>query len=350
MSCWKQADGWVLVRYSDQVSQITLFQGENDYGLAQEKRRWMREFAAKHGADNLLQVDGQSLTFRALLDDVSVMPFLASKRLVVVEPAPDFAPEEWQTVKVSIHPDVLLLLVDRRAATGAKARRKNTNVSKGLETAADAVKEFKALTRRELEPWLRAEAKALGASFGPGAEQTLLELLGEDQALLSSEMVKLATAAAGAPISPALVEELVSPSDEGVIWRITDLIGRNQATATYAFARRFLDRGGEPFQLWNTLLLFVRHAAVMADVLSCGDDPANAVRNGGVPFPMVSALCSFAQRHDMSSIIALVDLCCDLDRALKTGELKASDDAQAEILAVIDRLLLALIQPVSRSR
>ncbi len=328
------------------MSQITLFQGENDYGLAQEKRRWTREFAAKHGADNLLQVDGQSLKLRALLDDVSVMPFLASKRLVVVEPAPDFEPEEWQTVKGAIHPDVLLLLVDRRAATGAKARRKNTNASKALEAAVDAVKTFDALSRRELEPWLRAEATSLGGSFGPGAEQALLELLGEDQALLASEVAKLTTAAGGKPISASLVEELVSPSDEGVIWRITDLIGRDQPVATYTFARRFLDRGGEPFQLWNTLLLFVRHAAVMSDVVGSGDDPSSAVREGGVPFPMVQALRAFVQRCDKQSIVALVDLCCDLDKALKTGELKASDEAQAEILAALDRLLLALIRPV----
>lgn len=329
------------------MSQITLFQGENDYALALEKRRWTDEFAKRHGLDNLLRVDGQSLKLRALLDEVSTMPFLASKRLVVVEPAPDLEPEEWQTVKASIHPDVLLLLVDRRAATGAKARRKNTNASKALEAAADTVKTFDGLSRREVEPWLRAEAKMHGATFAPGAEQTLIELLGEDQALLAGEVAKLATAAAGAPISSALVEELVSPSDEGVIWRITDLLGQQQPATTYAFARRFLDRGGEAFQLWNTLLLFVRHAAVVADVSAAGGDPSIAVREGGVPFPMASALRSFVQRHDRRAIMGYVERCCDLDKALKTGELKASDDAQAEILAALDCLLLALARPAT---
>lgn len=309
----------------------------------------MQEFTRRHGADNLLHVTGDGLKLRALLDDVSVMPFLASKRLVVLEPAPDLEAEEWAVVKASIHPDVLLLIVDRRTATGARARRKNTLASKALEAASDTVKTFEALSRRDLESWLKAEAASASASFEPGAQSALLEAVGEDQALLSSEVTKLALAAGGAPISVALVEEHVAPSDEGVIWRIGDLIGRGQGPEAYAFANRFLDRGGEPFQLWNTLLLFVRHAAVVADVVAAGDDPAAAVREGGVPFPMLSALRSFASRYDRRTVMAQVEMGCDFDRALKTGELKSSDDADAEIRAAVDRLLLALVRPVSRA-
>ncbi len=333
------------MRYTGPVSQIYLFQGENDYALAREKQRWIRQFAERHGADNLQRLTGDSLKLRDLLDAISTMPFLAEKRLVVVEPAPDLEAEEWVTVKASIHPDVLLLLVDRRAATGAKARRKNSNASKGLEAAADTVKDFPAIDRRGLDAWLRTEAEAAGASFATGAAQSLVELVGEDQGLLAAEVSKLAVAAGGEPISPVLVEELVSPSDEGVIWRITDLIGRGRPVETYAFARRFLDRGGEPFQLWNTLLLFARHAAVVASATS-GDDP---VREGGVPFPMVSALRSFVAGRPRAEILGIVQLCCDLDKALKTGELKSSDEANAEILAALDRLLLSLCKTVSRS-
>ncbi len=333
------------MRYTAPVSQIYLFQGENDYALAREKQRWIQEFVGRHGADNLQRLVGDGVKVRHLLDAIATMPFLAEKRLVVVEPAPDLEAEEWATVKASIHPDVLLLLVDRRAAAGAKARRKNSNSSKGLEAAADVVKEFPALDRRGLDAWLRAEVAAAGASFTPAAIQSLLELVGDDQGLLSAEIGKLAIAAAGSPIERELVEELVWPSDEGVIWRITDLIGRGRPTETYAFARRFLDRGGEPFQLWNTLLLFVRHAAVVGSVA----DTAVAVREGGVPFPMASALRAFTAGRSQNEMLSLVRLCCDLDKALKTGELKSSDEANAEILAALDRLLLGLCQSVSRS-
>lgn len=343
VSRYLQAGLPLLTRYTGSVSQIYLFQGENDYALARERQRWTREFAERHGADNLQRLPGDGLKLRELLDAISTMPFLAEKRLVIVEPAPDFEAEEWATVKSSIHPDVLLLLVDRRAATGAKARRKNSNASKGLEAAADTVKDFPAIDRRGLEAWLRAEASLAGASFAPGAAQSLIELVGEDQGLLAAELGKLAVAAGGEPITPALVEELVSPSDEGVIWRITDLIGRGRPVETYAFARRFLDRGGEPFQLWNTLLLFVRHAAVVGSS-GAGDDP---VREGGVPFPMASALRMFTAGRPRAELLSLVRLCCDLDKALKTGELKSSDEASAEILAVLDRLLLGLCRPVS---
>jgi DNA polymerase III delta subunit len=332
------------------VAQIYLFSGDNAFALAAERRRWSKEFAQKHGLDNLCHVDGEKITLRALLDDIAAMPFLASKRLVIVEPIPDFSSEEWETVKNSIHPGVLLLLVARKPATPARGRKKAAT-AKGPEAIADAVKDFPALNRRQVEAWLREEAGSAGASFAAGAEATLLEMVGDDQALLQSEVQKLALAAAGRAIDRALVEEFVSPSDEGVIWRITDLIGRGQAREAMTFAHRFLQRGGEAFQLWNTLLLFVRHAAVMfAAVHETGDSSA-AVRDGGVPFPMAQALATFVRGRDQRSIVALVRLAVDLDRSLKNGELRASDEAPSEIQAAIDRLLLALLLPaVSRPR
>ena len=72
--------------------------GENLYALRGEKRRWIDEFSKKHGPENIVRVDGKGLTVRILLDEVGVMPFLAEKRLVIVDGVPKSTKEEIQAL------------------------------------------------------------------------------------------------------------------------------------------------------------------------------------------------------------------------------------------------------------
>ena len=178
--------------YSASVPQITLFTGENAFTLREEKLRWTRGFTEKYGPENLVQLDGATLTSRQLLDEISVMPFLAAKRLVVVDGLPKVDKEEAESIPRNIHPEVVLVFL-QRPGSGV---RKNAAGTKELLKIMDDTKEFAAVKGPKLLSWLQARLSAHHVRMSADAMQKLLELLGDDQEMLSQEVAKLALSAA----------------------------------------------------------------------------------------------------------------------------------------------------------
>lgn len=113
-----------------------------------------------------------------------------------------------------------------------------------------------------------AEAKELGAAFGPGALDLLLARVGTSTRLLIEETRKLATyvadRGAGARIEEGDVAELTPNVAEGDFFEAADAFGRGDLKATLAALERHFFTGGEArgviaaLQNRNRLLLQVR--------------------------------------------------------------------------------------------
>lgn len=324
--------------YGVTVAQIFLFTGENAYAMQQERRRWAQQFAEKHGPENLLSIEGAKLTVRDLLDEVGVMPFLAEHRLVFVEGLPAFTKEQCESLRQGIHPAVLLVFVDdpQRKSPGRRG------VPKDLQRCVDDVKEFPLLTPKAMQQWMDGVARREGATLQSGAAALLIEYCGSEQAMLESELCKLALHVRGGHITPAEVEQLVLPSEEGVVWRITDRIAAGKNPAAAAEAKQFLERGGEPYALWAVLLGFVKNVATVVAAVQSGAASAGdvAARTGMSPYALRS-LFPFARGIDTDRMRALLAKAAESDVALKTGELRATDEWPGELLALIDDIILS---------
>lgn len=315
------------------MSQIYLFTGENTHLLRQERRRWIQEFAKKHGDENCLIIDGQKLTIRQLLDDVASLPFLAERRLVVVDTVPKSTREEIQTLAANVHPQVVLLFCDPKVD-------KRTSGAKELLSIAD-VKQFSPMKRPQLEQWLKTAAIERGVAINDDARVLLLEYLGEDMDLLSQEMDKLALFSRGKPITKMDIEKQTIPSDEGIVWRMTDLLCEGKRNGALLYAHRMLDRGGDAYGLWALLLATLKnivlvHAATQSGIRSSKDI---AEKSGIHPFALRS-LQPFASRLKSDQIKTFLAWAVRSDRDLKTGRIRATDEAPEEIRTLIDQFIL----------
>lgn len=306
--------------------------GENLYALRSEKRRWIDEFAKKHGADNIVRLEGKGLTIRELLDEVGVMPFLAEKRLVIVDGVPKSTKEEIHALETAIHPATVLLFVD-------PAPDKRLGGVKQLIAIA-ATKAFAPLKGPKLAQWLVEEARRLGASFGPGAAEALVEQLGDDQEALSTELEKLSLAANGRPITVDDIDLHTIPTDEGVVWTMTDLISAGKKKEALRYTRRLLDRGSDAYGLWAILLSMLKNVvlvrAAIDDGLTQGRDIAE--RTGVHPFALRS-MQPYAARCTLADLAASVAWATEADVRLKTGGYRATDEAPQELHALIERFL-----------
>jgi DNA polymerase III subunit delta len=312
---------------------IFLFTGENAYALQEEKRRWIGQFERKHGADNLIRLSGKEVTVRTLLDEISVMPFLAESRLVIVDGVPRADKEEIAALEVNIHPQTVLLFVDEKPD-------KRLGGTKALLDLAE-VKEFKPLQAKPLQDWAMAFVQEKGASLSPTAWKSLVELTGDDQYQLAQELTKLALHAAGRAITAEDVDELAIPSDEGIVWKMTDLLCAGDKAAAVRYARRMLSRGGDMYGLWAVLLSTVRNLVAVSAAMSAGltDSKEIAAETGVHPFALRSLL-SYARRAKGESLRTFCETVASDDVALKTGAVRATDEAPEELLSMIDRLIL----------
>lgn len=309
--------------------------GENLYALRQEKQRWIAEFEKKYGSDAIARLEGKNTSIRALLDEVGVMPFLAERRLVILEGVPKATKEEIQALETAIHPMTVLLVVD------SSPDKRLAGVKHLLAIAT--TKTFAPMRGAALKQWLQSEAARLGFTFGPGARELLCDMIGEEQEALGTELEKLSLAITGGVLTVADIERLTLPTDEGVVWTMTDLISSGKRREAMQYARRLLARGSDAYGLWAILLSMLKNVVLVRAALDDGLKQAKdiAERTGVHPFALRS-IQPYATRCALTSLTAAVAWTADADVRLKTGGYRSTDEFPQELHALIDRFLLTL--------
>jgi DNA polymerase-3 subunit delta len=315
------------------MENIFLFIGENSFLLRLERQRWVQEFQKKHGDENCITLDGQKLVFSDVLDDVAVLPFLAEKRLVVIDGIPKCEREDIHLLVKIIHPNVVLLFCD------SKPDKRTTGVKELIATAK--VKEFSLLKGASLSQWLVKVAESMGTSLERGTVDLLIEYLGEDMDLLLLEIQKLSLYARGRAISRNDVELLTLPSDEGIVWRMTDLLCAGSRIEALKYAKRMQERGGDAYGLWSILLSMLKNLVLVRSSVDGGIISSKEVSDKtGVLIFALRSLMPYAKRVTNSSLTHFLQWAVKADRDLKTGIIRASDEAPQELAVLVDQFIL----------
>jgi DNA polymerase III subunit delta len=300
------------------LKNIVCFIGENSFALCEEQRLWRKRFREKYDDHNLLVLEGAELTVGALLDEVGVSPFLAERRLVFIRGIPRFSREEMETILAHSHPDVILVFVaeapDRRLG-GVKVLLQHATI-----------RQFPPLRGTKLMAWMRSIPAAAGLTIEEDALRALVECIGEDQEILYHELKKLCLFVGTGAIGRRHVWTLtVANSVEGMIWRLLELMGGNDPRKALVYVHELLERGEDPFRLWNALLWMLRSI-------------------------MQTSMLTAARSTEMLHLREALRYALDADRHLKTGEYRASAAAPGELLALVDQLVLRIAEAMTEKR
>jgi DNA polymerase-3 subunit delta len=316
------------------LSNFFFFTGENEYAVSREIMRWKEAFVAKHGMENLLLFDGGSLKLSDLLDAVETLPFIAEKRLVIVDGVPKFDRHEMEMLPGRIHPQTVAVIMD-------PSPDKRLSAVKALEKVAE-VKRFPLLRRPELMMWLRTEIAQEGGSISQGAILALLDTVGEDQRVLSNELRKLILFVAGREITESDVETLSVPSGTQVIWKLTDLIGSGRATEALLFLKNRLERGEDPYGMWVILLNMVKNLVLVQAAIKEGITTERSIGEafGVHPFS-IRGILPLARILSHEKVCDLLQWVTDADIRLKSGGYHYSADRPQELVALTERVILA---------
>jgi len=248
--------------------------------------------------------------------------FGGERRLVVVEEIDGWKAADAKVIAEYLKdpaPETVLALV-------AAAMKKESALAKACAKAGDLLI-YDAPRKRDLPAWIAHQFEQLGSSVERDAARLLIEMVGENPDQLRSEIEKLATWAAGEPVSEADVRLLAAASAETSVFELTDAWGRRDAGAALAAVESLLERSG-PRELPRLVALLANH---VGRVRACQALAAEGVRPRDAaaklklhPYAAEKAFAHAANYEPEELADAVVRL-AELDLALKGGSRLAGD-------------------------
>jgi DNA polymerase-3 subunit delta len=260
--------------------------GEDDYSVRQaleEIRKGVSDPSAL--AANTAVFDGQ-VPLAQLTNACATVPFLAEKRLVIVEGLlarfesgakngrkkarkngqEDEAAPFVDALK-QIPPFTDLVLMDGKISTGNPLLR-------GLSAAAQ-VKAFPVLKDAGLRQWIERRVKAAGGSIAPKAVEMLVRFVGGNLWLMAGEVDKLVLFAGGRRIEEGDVGGVVSYAQEANIFALVDAILEFRAGIAQERLQQLLTQGAVPsyilVMIARQVQLMVRVKVLKSEKLSRGE-------------------------------------------------------------------------------
>jgi len=313
----------------------------------------LNEIKAGLGSPDMVSVnttvlDGRKLTTRALTDVCSVVPFMSSSRLVIIEGLlRRFQPgdrqtrsngggeearqtlKEWQNISefIKLMPQTtVLVLFD--ADLDSKAVNQ---LFKSLAPAADRVFQLNEIKGRELAVWIRDYTVNSGSKISAGAVSLLADYIGGDLWSLTGELNKLMTYCEGREISDSDVREISSFAREESIFALVDAVLEGRIKDAQLMLHRMLKYGTAPQQI---LTMIERQLAIILRVKELSNGTQQEIREklGLHPrYPLEKTLRQ-ARTFTVPRLRKAFHALLDTDVAIKTG--KYEDDLALDLLVI----------------
>ena len=306
------------------MSVVTLT-GSNSFGLQRELTKRVNAFLAEHGDMALERLDGEEVSYDRMREAIESLPFLASKKLVVLR-SPSSNKEFIEKAAALLDnladtTDVIIVepKLDKRTAY-AKYLQKKTEYT-----------EYKELDVPALSRWLGDEAAAAGGNIKAVDATYLVNRLGPNQQLLATELQKLLST--GKPIDRKLIDSLTEPVPQSSTFDLLEAAFAGDFQKTLALYEDQRKQNVEP-QAIVGLLAWQLH--VLAVCAWAGDDhSAQDVAKDAKLHPfVVQKSLSLARRIGKARLRAHIERLTQLGEDLKTSAILADDAVQAYLLSL----------------
>ncbi|MBI4202362.1 MAG: DNA polymerase III subunit delta [Chloroflexi bacterium] len=326
--------------------QAYVYYGPDDFS----KKEALDHLKATVGMSDVLDANtttlkAQGLTLPLLRDACGAIPFLADRRLIIVEgllklleepegqrPARGRGPraqrsgqDQWEALPQLLQelpPTTLLVFLDGDF-------RRPPLLLKELSSHA-LVRRFAPPEKDALHAWIHERVARAGGSIQPAAASLLAETVGGDLWALSGEVEKLVLHANGRPIERKDVEELTANRREASIFRAVDALLAGQAAQAMQMLLSLRDSGAEVSYILTMIARQLRFVLVAQELLALGVRGEGLGQRVGVqPFAM-AALRDQARRHPPAQLERMYRLLLQTDVSIKTGAL--SDQLALESL------------------
>jgi DNA polymerase-3 subunit delta len=324
------------------------------------EEQWLMEEFVRHAKEILVPSSVQDLNVATLdlsespldelLDQAETSPFLADCRLLVAKNALFFsanargkAEHDLDRLQAYLNqpaPQTVLIFL----VPAAKLDERKKLVKQVKRQAV--VIPCKPLTKEALIRWVERRARERGVSLSAEMIEVLLSRVGQQLALLDSELEKLSLYALNHPLSREDLERLVPRTLEEDVFLMVDALLEGRSEYLFRIFYDLMQKKEEPLKLLGLfsyqmrLLIQVQHyhflgysSAQIADVI------------GAHPYAIQRAQKHLRTKKPGEFAQVLADLLQELarlDRAMKSGR------TQAERIADLEHFLLIACQKIKK--
>jgi DNA polymerase-3 subunit delta len=202
--------------------------------------RALRRLRDRIGDDATERLNARDASAEDVIASCNSMGLFGGERLVIVEEV-----ERWKAADVK---EIAGYLATPAPATVLALVAEEIKADAALAKAvakAGQVLTFE-VPKRKLPEWVAEQFGRYGAKADADACRALVEMVGDDLDELQSEVDKLATWAAGEPVTLRDVEQMAAGRAETAIFSLTDAWGRRDVAGVLASAEAIMERSHRP--------------------------------------------------------------------------------------------------------
>ncbi len=303
---------------------IVTLSGTNTFALNSTLKATLQKFVDQFGDIGVERLSGDNKTFDEVVSAVQSLPFLASKKLVIltdIVASKDLADKIEQLLDAVID-ETDLIIVEPKFD-------KRSRLYKTLKKLTD-FQEFNELGEWQLAQWLVAEAANAQASLSASDANYLMQRVGNSQLRLKHEIEKLALYST--KITRHTIDLLCVPSVQTKVFDLLDAVfaGRQQAALKIYQEQRL--QKVEPQAILATIAWQLH---VLSLVKAAGDRSAEEIAKEAKLNPFaVSKSLAIAQKITTNRVKEMVQEALQLDVRLKTLRISADEAVQNYLLEI----------------
>jgi DNA polymerase III subunit delta len=293
---------------------ICLLYGENEFAIQLERNRLISTYLGDNDPFGLERLDGQDLSVNQLRDSVLQLPFLVSKKLVVLSGAfSDKAITQALTDLIENIPDSIdLVMVDPKPD-------KRTKLFKFLQSKR-YTKEFQPLKGSALQTWVTEYARMQNSDISAEDASYLIDRVGTDQMLLAREIEKLAYVPS---ISRSEIDSLTEPALSASVFELLDLAFSGKSDRAQGVYDVLLANKTDPSEIMG-LIAWQLHAFALVKSANSLNSSDVSSKTGLHPFVVGKAI-RVVEGITTQQIKTIVAKATQVDELIKTGKADPED-------------------------
>lgn len=342
---------------SDSPPIVYILHGDDDQAIA----AFLSQMTAKLGDPatagmNTTRLEAQGLTHAALRSACLTAPFLARRRLVILEgfasalasrkrkssatksgedqgssgaaSASREQTKEFLDFLSEIPPSTAFVLVEKKTLPSSHPLLKWAAGHPSLSY----VRTFAPPKGSALPSWILRRAQAEGGEFTPAAAQLLASVVGDDPRLLAQEIVKLLTYTGFLrAVTPEDVTALTPESAVTSIFDMVDAIGGRNGELALRLLRKTIDQGNAGWVFGMVVRQF-RHLLLAREALDSGTLTRNLAAALELHPYVAQKIAVQARNFDLPTLENVYRRLRDIDEEVKSGRVKL-DTAMESLVA-----------------
>lgn len=304
---------------------VYLLHGEDEFSIGHFIHKLEEKLGDPANAEmSITRLEGNTLSLQELESAAGAMPFLTSRRLVIVENSTRKLRKRSQQERFinlldRLPTSTALVLVERNSLTP-----KNW-LLKWAQSAGDRAytHNFSAPKGGELAARLRKYAADAGGEITPQAASYLSELAGENLLAATHEVDKLLTYVNyQRPVDVNDVENLAAfASPQGDFFALIDAIARSDGRKAIDMLHRLLEEQ-DPLPLFFSLVSNFRLLLLTREALDSGGAESTVAQELNIHPYRAKKLSAHARKLSLSSLEIIFQQLFEYDLQIKTGQIE----------------------------